>query len=403
MTTIAVAAGAVAIIVGDAPGASAAPEVVTRPASGIWIVDGHGYGHGRGMSQYGARAQAAAGRSAEQILAFYYPGTVRSRIGNPTIRVLVNDGDDPFVQLRPSAGLRVSWTGHSVVLPATTGGQRWQVGKWGTTFRLRYLATGGWHWWGGSLPSSVTVTDSRGILPVVWNDGSRTDYRTSLVVTRTGATSAVVNRLPMELYLRGVVPRESPSYWPAQALRAQAVAARTYAYSRIRSPLSVRYDICATTACQVYGGVANYRSSGSRISGEVTSTTNAVGSTGGIVLTVAGRPIVSEYSASNGGWTASGGRSYLPAKRDPYTSGDPFANWSVRVRVADVAARFGFRRLDRVQVTQRDGAGAFGGRLLGATITGIDGVGKPRSVAVSGSALRNALGVRSNYLRLRVG
>jgi Stage II sporulation protein len=301
MTTIAAAAGAAVIIVGDAPGASAAPEVVTRPASGIWIVDGHGYGHGRGMSQYGARAQAAAGRSADQIVAFYYPGAVRSRIGNPTIRVLVNDGDDPFVQLRPSAGLRVGWAGHSVVLPAIRGLQRWQVGKWGTTFRLRYLAPGGWHWWGGSLPSSVTVTDSRDILPVVWNDGSRTDYRTSLVVTRTGNTSAVVNRLPMEYYLRGVVPRESPASWPVQALRAQAVAARTYAYSRIRSP------------------------------------------------------------------------------------------------------RFGFRRLDRVQVTGRDGAGAFGGRLLSATITGIDGVGKPRSVAVSGSTLRNALGVRSNYLRLRVG
>src|SRR4051794_39583919 len=109
MTTIAVAAGAVAIMVVDTPGAAAAPEVVARPATGTWIADGHGYGHGRGMSQYGARAQAAAGRPAGQILAFYYPGTARTGIGNPSIRVLVNDGDDPFVQLRAVAGLRVSW------------------------------------------------------------------------------------------------------------------------------------------------------------------------------------------------------------------------------------------------------------------------------------------------------
>ncbi len=402
MTTIAVAAGSVAIMVVDAPDAAAAPEVVTRPASGIWIVDGHGFGHGHGMAQYGARAQAAAGRSAGQILAFYYPGTVRRGIGNPAIRVLVNDGDDPFVQLRPVRGLRVSWAGHHVVLRKMTGVRRWQIGKWGTTFRLRFLI-GGWHWWGGRLPSTVTVTDTSGVMPVVWNGGAATDYRGSLVVTRTGNTSAVVNRLPMESYLRGVVPRESPAYWPAQALRAQAVAARTYAYSAVRSPRSRRYDICATTSCQVYGGAANYRRNGTRISGEVRSTNAAVAATKGVVLTVRGAPIVAQYSSSDGGWTAPGGRSYLPGKRDPYTAGDPFASWRLRVRVADVAARLGFRRLDRLQVTRRDGAGAFGGRLLSATVTGIDRAGRRRSVAVGGSRLRSALGARSNYLRLRAG
>jgi stage II sporulation protein D len=404
MATIALVAGAgVVIVVGDPPRASAAAEVVTRPANGSWIVDGHGFGHGRGMSQWGARAAAAGGLSAERILGFYYPRTVRAGVGNPLIRVRVNDASDPFLQLRPIGGLRVGWAGHSVMLRAMPGVQRWQALKWGTTLRLRYKTAGGWHWYGPVLPATVTVSASHAVLRVYWNNGAMTDYRETLVVTRTRSTSAVVNRLHMESYLRGVVPRESPASWPVQALRAQAIAARTYAYARVRSPQSSRYDICATTACQVYGGVTNYRASGRRISGEERRTNAAVASTRGVILTAGGRPAATEYSASNGGWIAAGGRSYLPARRDPYTARDPYANWSVRVSVAKVGKSFGFRRLDKVQVTSRDGAGAFGGRLLGARLTGLDGAGKPRSVAVSGSALRNALGVRSNYFRLRRG
>jgi stage II sporulation protein D len=404
MATIALVAGTgVVMVVGDPPRASAAAEVVTRPASGNWIVDGHGFGHGRGMSQWGARAAAAGGLSAERILGFYYPGTVRAGVGNPLIRVRVNDAGDPFVQLRPMAGLRVGWAGHSVSMRAIPGVQRWQVGKWGTTLRLRYRTAAGWHWYGPALPASVTVAASHGVLRVYWNNGASTDYRETLVVTRTGSTSTVVNRLHMDSYLRGVVPRESPASWPVQELRAQAIAARTYAYARVRSPLSSRYDICATTSCQVYGGATNYRAGGRRISGEEPRTNTAVASTRGVILTAGGRPAATEYSASNGGWVAPGGRSYLPARRDPYTAKDPYANWSLRVPVATVARYFGFRRLDKVQVTSRDGAGAFGGRLLRATLSGLDGAGKPRSVAVSGSALKNALGVRSNYFRLRTG
>lgn len=277
------------------------------------------------------------------------------------------------------------------------------MARWGSTLRARFLDRAGWPWYGPALPATVTLTASHGVVRVYWNPGTATDYRESLVVTRAGGLSRVVNRLHLESYLRGVVPRESPASWPVQALRAQAVAARTYAYGRLRNPLSAYYDICPTTACQVYGGATNYRTDGTRLSGEEARSTTAVTTTGGTILTYRGAPAATEYSASHGGWIAYGGRSYLPAKKDPNTAGDPYANWSVRVRTATVGTAFGLARLDKVQITGRDGAGAYGGRVLSATLSGIDGAGKPRAVAVSGAALRNALGARSTYLRIRTG
>lgn len=389
------------MVAGDQPRAAAAPEVVTRSASGQWIVDGHGFGHGRGMSQYGARAAAANGSSAEQILAFYYKGTARTGVGNPVIRVRVSLSSYP--RLRPVAGLRVYWGTRTAALPVVRGANRWQAAPWAGGLRMRYQTATQWVWWGPALPGQVAFGASNGVLRAYRTDNTATDYRERLEVTRSGSVTTTVNRLRMESYLRGVVPRETPASWPIQALRAQSVAARTYAYARIRNPLSSRYDICDTTSCQVYGGSANYRSNGTRVSGEQPTTDKAIGGTAGMILTAAGKPAATEYSSSHGGWIAYGGTSYLQPKKDPYTAGDPYANWSARVSVAAVGRVFGLSRLDKVQITGRDGAGQWGGRVTGATLTGLDGAGKPRSVQVSGSALRNALGVRSNYLRLRTG
>lgn len=391
----------VVVVAAGPPAASAAAEVVSRPASGAWIVDGHGFGHGRGMSQWGARAAAASGLSAERILGFYYPGTARTRIGNPYVRVKV--GAAPSLQLRPVGGLRVTWRGHAVGLPAIRGLQRWQVAANGATLRLRYRTATAWVWWGPALPRQVDVSSSGGMLRAYWNDRTATDYRETLTVTRSGAGAVTVNRLHLDSYLRGVVPRESPASWPAQALRAQAVAARTYAWTSVRSPRSTLWDICDTTACQVYGGAARYSAAGSRLHGEQTTTNTAVAGTAGVVLTKAGRVISTEYSASNGGWIASGGTSYTPPKRDPYRAGDPYANWTFEVDVIALGKKFGLARLDALQITGRDGQGEWGGRVTQARLTGIDGVGKPRAVLITGTQLKSALGARDRYLRLRVG
>lgn len=398
---VALLAGAgVAVVVGRPPPASAAESVI-RPPSGVWVVDGHGFGHGRGMSQWGARAAAAGGLSAERILGFYYPRSSGRRIGNPVLRVKV--GTDPSLVVLPAPGLRVSWRGRVVSVPAVRGALRWQVAARGAGLQLRYRAATAWVWWGPALPARVDVTSSPSTLRRLLQDGTYTEYREVLTVLRSGAAATVVNQVHLDTYLRGVVPRESPASWPAQALRAQAVAARTYAYGRLRSPLSGSYHICDTTSCQVYGGAARYRADGRRLSGEDASTNAAVASTAGLVLMVGSRLATTEYSASHGGWIAPGGTAALPGRRDPYRAGDPYLYWSVRVRVADVGRRFGFSRLDRLQVLRRDGQGEWGGRVLQARLSGLDGAGKPRAVTVGGAALRSALGVRSTYLRLRAG
>ena len=103
-------------------------------------------------------------------------------------------------------------------------------------------------------------------------------------------------------------PSEMAASWPQQALRAQAVASRTYAAWRRDHPIDVAYDLCDTALCQVYGGA----------SAEHASSTKAARGTARQVLTFRGKPIFAEFSASNGGYTVSGGKRYLPARRDPY-------------------------------------------------------------------------------------
>lgn len=398
---VALLAGAGAAVVVDRAPAAAAGESVVRPASGVWVVDGHGFGHGRGMSQWGARAAAARGRSAGQILRFYYPGSTGRRIGSRILRVKV--GADPSLVVLPARGLRLTWRGRRLSMPASPGVLRWQVAAYGGTLRLRYRTATAWVWWGPTLPARVDVRSSRSALRVRWRTGTSTDYREVLTVIRARAGVTLVNQLHLERYLRGVVPRESPAYWPIQALRAQAVAARTYAYARLRSRVSALWDICDTTSCQVYGGAARYSAGGRRLSGEEASTNRAVASTAGLVLMVGRRLATTEYSASHGGWIAPGGTAALPGRRDPYRAGDPYLYWWARVPVAEVGRRLGFGRLDRLQVLRRDGHGEWGGRVLLVRLTGLDRAGRHRVRTVSGGLVRSALGVKSTYFRLRAG
>ncbi len=133
-----------------------------------------------------------------------------------------------------------------------------------------------------------------------------------------------VNYLPMQAYLRGVVPSETfASVWQQATLRAQAVAARSYAaYKRIH-PQSRAYDVCDTESCQVYGGA----------SVEYPTTDTAVKATAGRILTYGGSPAFTEFSASSGGWTTAGDFPYLQAMQDKYESAsDPNESWTRRLQ-----------------------------------------------------------------------
>lgn len=128
-------------------------------------------------------------------------------------------------------------------------------------------------------------------------------------ITRDGSNA--VKTTEMEEYLRGVVPSEMPSSWPAEALKAQAIAARTYAMTRLRP--EELYDVDDTTANQAYR--RNYTKE---------STDAAVTATAGRVLRYGGRLAQAVYCASNGGKTVSAKArwgndvAYLPARSDPY-------------------------------------------------------------------------------------
>lgn len=126
------------------------------------------------------------------------------------------------------------------------------------------------------------------------NGGSR--YRGILEVRRLkGSDMTVINILPFEEYIYGVVPSEIESNSKPEALKAQAVASRTYAFNNMGKHKDTAFDLCTTTDCHVYKGM----------SGEAPSTTKAVDDTKGKLVLYNGKPAEVYYFASSGGWTES--------------------------------------------------------------------------------------------------
>lgn len=150
------------------------------------------------------------------------------------------------------------------------------------------------------------------------------DYRGVVDVVRGGAGVAVVNELSMEDYLLGIT--EVPASWPAEAQKAQAIAARTYAHYEIQNKVvtearAIGANLCATDSCQVYTGLAKDRLEGSA------NWAAAVRATAGQVLVYQGKPILAKYSSSNGGRTVAGGKPYLRAVNDPDDAASPLNRW----------------------------------------------------------------------------
>jgi stage II sporulation protein D len=150
-------------------------------------------------------------------------------------------------------------------------------------------------------------------------------YRGSLrlIVTGQGRLNAV-NLVGIEEYLYGVVPKEMPPNWPEEALKAQAVVSRTFARYQMEANAARGYDISATTASQVYGGVTT----------EVERTRRAVDATRGQILTFTGKPALTYFHANSGGMTEDARHvwrvaiPYLQSIPDDYSARAPGASWS---------------------------------------------------------------------------
>jgi stage II sporulation protein D len=271
------------------------------------IVTGHGWGHGVGMSQWGAYGYARHGWKYRRILAHYYPGTKMGHVGEVRVRVLLARGASEVTvgcaaPLRVTDGRRLTRT-----LPAGTYGL-------GPKLVLPVRRKGR----GLSFGRLVVFECAHAPLAL---DGR--EYHGRLAVRSNGRRVSVVNGLSLDVYLRGVVPSESPSRWPFAELEAQAVAARSYAVSELRP--DSWYDLLPTTADQVYGGVAAERQRSNQ----------AVHATVGQILTWDGSVARTYYSSSSGGrteavqdaWPGSAPIPYLRSVPDPYDTYSPRHNW----------------------------------------------------------------------------
>ena len=405
-------------VVGATP--ALADEVYDRPADGIFPITGHGWGHGHGLSQWGAQGAASLGVDADSITAAYYPGTQRAVLPDAPIRVLLQADEGRDTQVYAAPGLTVTdlASGATATLPA--GPSRWRATVAADGLHLSSLT--GSTWTGVDLTGAAPAPADPAAPPpaaagpagpayagplrfggptfvrVAFPDGSSRDYRGSVQSVATGvATLRTVDVLPLESYLLGVVPRESSASWLPAALQAQAIAARSYsAFKRDHAGSATdpaRFDICDTTACQVFGGSRLYTADGTGIALEAGSTTDAVRATAGVVRTYGGAPIFAEFSSSNGGWSADGGSPYLTAHRDDWDGAvaNPVHTWAAALRATDLQARYpAVGTLQRIRVVGRDGNGEWGGRVTKVLLEGVDGAGHATSVTATGAGIANA-------------
>jgi SpoIID/LytB domain protein len=418
-----------------------------RPADGVLHLSGHGFGHGHGMSQWGAYGGAIAGNSYQQILAWYFNQPTFANAGG-TIKVQITaDGrnaDGTYdVRLTPAVGLTaVDGAGHSLTLPTKNS-----AGTAYDAFRAVLLTNGGFRVqahagssWTSLAPSAAGTTAGSwtkwvrfsargGVLKLVRPDGSTERYRENLELDKTGSGAGMtVNRLSLEHYLLGVVSSEMPCSWTPtvngtkrlDALESQAVAARSYAAWRRDHPRSSLADLVDNTYDQAYHGYSAEvsalsacpwtNSDGTKTSAEAA----AVAATAGqVMVDGSGHAIFAQYSASNGGFETAGGQSYLPSRPDAW-DGVPTDSWNSHSwtdtvtagRIESAYSSIGhFMSLtvdSREQLSGVDQNGENTGEDWGGRITGMTLTGSAGSVSTTGAAFAGALGLESPWFTVDV-
>jgi SpoIID/LytB domain protein len=390
---IAVAALAGLVALGQGP---VSTPVRAYPTANVEL-QGHGWGHGRGLGQYGAFGYAADhGWSHQQITDHFYGGTTMGSQGDIGISVQLTKfaGMDLYV-FNPRDAVFVPGAygfAMTAVRVRRVGTNSFEVagsGSCGGPWTVVNTVSGPVNLHSASNPPANTG-DHDSLLRVCEPDGVHRWLRGTLrVVESSGAQT--VNDLPIEQYLRGVVPRESPASWGSQggmaALRAQAIAARSYATAENRNAL---WKTCDTIACQVYGGVKSQ--SGSTVTQlEQGNTDTAIAETAGQIRRHSnGNVARTEFSSSTGGWTAGG---TFPAVVDDGDVKSPYHNWSASIPVSDIEAAYpGIGTLLSVDITSRNGLGDFGGRVLNMTLQGSSG-----SQNLTGEQFRSRFNLRSNW------
>jgi stage II sporulation protein D len=359
---------------------------VPLPANATILMPGHGWGHGRGMGQWGANGMARDGSTYRTILTHYYSGIAfAARAAGESIRVLVEASPDVIVtSAQPFA---IKWSTGTRIATSDATYKFWRVKYDGSQYVVDRSTA-----WNGSWSrvasgtNYVLFTPGTAKLEVVFGSGTTRVYRGN-VIARYYSTDGMrtINELALEQYLYGSVPHESPASWPAEELKAQAVAARTYAaYKKDAARANGNmFDICANTACQMYVGYATRSAPGAAATmQEFASSNDAVDATTGQIVTYNGKPILAEYSSSTGGYTAPGSVAYQKAVPDSGDAVSPHHSWTGAVTAGDVERQWpDIGRLVDVKVASRNGYGEWGGRVQSLQI-----VGTASTVTVSGGA-----------------
>lgn len=358
ITSLAAGAALALAVPVSLPSASAAPSAGPESVT----LTGSGWGHGKGLSQWGARGAAAQGLSAAQILDFYYPGTQTGR-GAGSVKVLVtaDTSSNVVVQHRPRLKVRSLANGRTWKLDKR-GAKRWRLTAHGGGTKLSVKTN---RWRKVRIIPGQAEFKAKGGATRLYLPGGSAEYRGKIrsVVPANGQGRDTVNVVSVEKYLRGVVPSEMPASWHPQAVQAQAVAARTYAiFERDTNDRGV-FDVWDTTQSQVYRGVA----------AEEPAASAAVEATAGQIRTYGGAPAFTQFSSSNGGWTAPGSAPYQVAKADPYEagSGNPNNSWSVQLTDDAIEAQFpGIGDFESLEIAKDP---AQGGRVTKVVVHGTTG------------------------------
>jgi SpoIID/LytB domain protein len=367
-----------------------AREIAPAATAPDTSITGRGFGHGRGLSQYGAQGAALAGRSVKQILDFYYPGTTAGKAsGSIRVRISADTTDGVRVGAVNGLAVRSIATGKVYPLPKASTIDQWSIdpnGEHGTKLNWYNVKTRKWTLY--KTFTGMAQYEGAAVIGLVLPSGAVRRYRGVLrAADVSGAHLDTVNVLPLEYYLRGVVPREAVTSWRPAALQAQAVAARTYSVFYRNRSTGKAYDLCDTTSCQVYGGYDD----------EETPTNNAIAATAGQVRLYRSKPIIAEFSSSNGGATAAGDAPYQLVKADGWDAyprnGNPNVTWKVTRTAAQMQGVFDVGTIRYVRVLKRTGVGPGGGRALT-----IQAVGSRGSRVLTADQVRIRLHLRSSWI-----
>ncbi|MBN2404038.1 MAG: cell wall-binding repeat-containing protein [Coriobacteriia bacterium] len=294
--------------------APATASDVSTAAIPTFSITGTGYGHGIGLSQYGAQGSAIAGKDYSWIIKHYYTGVTLGTAATKNLKVNLDpDASSPTSYTRQFWTISNGQTGAGLSI----NGVSYAAGTYVFTASGSVVTVTG-----ANLSTPLVLTGSVTVIPTSGSPAllsvkeatgiygfANGKYRGKLVLRASSSKIQLLNELDIEDYLKGVVPREMPSSWKAEALKAQSIVARSYAY------VDTDATLYCTTSSQAYQGYGAYNSNGVWV-GEATTTNNAVAATQGMVVKYDSKVVQTFFFSTSGGHTANVEDVWVPSDGD---------------------------------------------------------------------------------------